>query len=385
MGSRTMQRLAAGALACAALLSPTTAGPVAASTPATSDVRTVARPVASGWIAYWRLDDGLASTLAHAELFNDVAMYWYSATRRSTVVEQEPGSQPDQTLLDQAVTSLQAQGIRVFLTVNDQGFTASSMAGLLKDRQRRALLIDNLVAKAQLSGADGIDIDFESMNVGSVGSARTAVKKEFPVFLGKLQASLHRKGLRLSVALPPRTGPRDANWEVFDYRAIAGNVDRARVMTYDFHVMNGPPGPIAPIEWVAHVARFASAHFGRRLSLGMPAYGYNWFVKRLSGTCPNVALAPTFGSTRSLVAVAKREHVTPTYVRSVTGSTFTYNRAFSKGGDSCRVRRTVWYEDARSVASKLTLLRRYHIRSVALWTLGGERATTWKVLGRYAS
>ena len=385
MRTTAAQRLAVGILACATLLSLAATGPVAAAPPPTPDARAVTRPVASGWITYWRLDDGLASTLAHAELFNDVAMYWYSATRRSTVVEQEPGSQPSQALLDQAVASLQAKGIRVFLTVNDEGFTASSMAGLLKDRQRRGLLIDNLVAKAQLSGADGIDIDFESMNSGSVGAARTAVKQEFPVFLGKLQTALHARDLRLSIALPARTGPRDDSWEVFDYRAIAGSVDRARVMTYDFHVMSGSPGPIAPIAWVDDVARFAAAHFGRKLSLGVPAYGYNWFVKRLSGTCPGSAFAPTSGSTRALVDVAKRENVTPTFVRAVAGSTFTYSRAFFGGGDSCRVKRTVWYEDSRSVAAKLTLLRRYHIRSMALWTLGGERAGTWKVLSRYAS
>jgi len=108
-------------------------------------------------------------------------------------------------------------------------------------------------------------------------------------------------------------------------------------------------------------------------------------VTRLSGTCPGAAFAPTSGSTRALVDVAKRESVTPTFVRTVAGSRFTYSRAFVGGGDSCRVKRTVWYEDSRSVAAKLTFLRRYHIRSMALWTLGGERAGTWKVLSRYAS
>ncbi|MFZ0323053.1 MAG: glycosyl hydrolase family 18 protein [Actinomycetes bacterium] len=351
----------------------------------TAQVSTAPRRVASGWITYWRLDDGLASTLAHAALFRDVSLYWYSATRRSTVVEQQPGSQPSLTVLNQAVTSLQAQGVPVFLTVNDQGLGATSMARLLTDRQRRGRLIDNLVAKAQLSGADGIDIDFESMNVGPNGADRTTVKRVFPVFLGKLRQALHSQSLSLSVALPPRTSPRDGNWEVFDYGAIAANVDRARVMTYDFSTMAGRPGPIAPITWVDSVARFASAHFGRRLSLGLPTYGYNWFVKRLSGSCPRVATAPTYGSTRSLVDLAASHHVTPGYVRSVAGYTYSYRRWFSSGTRSCRVERTVWYEDARSVWAKLAVLRRHGFGTVALWSIGGERKGTWTVLRHYAA
>ena len=356
--------------------------------PVDASAQTVApsavRRVASGWIAHWRLDDGLTSTLAHAKLFRDVSLYWYSATRHSTVVEQEPGAQPDQTVLDQAVTSLQAKGIPVYLAVNDDGFNASTMARLLQDRKRRHLLERNLVETAVQAHADGIDVDFESMNFGAVGADRTSVKVEFPAFLEQLRSSLHAKGLRLSVALPARTGPHDPGWEVFDYRAIASTVDRVRVMAYDYHAMSGPPGPIAPISWVADVARFSAARFGARMSLGLPSYGYTWYRRTVSGNCPASATSSTYGSAQSMLDIAQREGVKPRYVPSVAEFTFRYVKAYRDGVHRCRAEREVWFEDARSVKAKLAVVRRHHIRSVAFWVLGAQRAATWRVLRAYA-
>jgi spore germination protein len=366
--------LAAGTLSAAP--GAASAAPVAAADPV--------RRVASGWITHWRLDDGVASVLAHPELFRDVSVFWFRATKASTVVEQEPGAQPPETDLVSAVQALQAQGVAVHLTVNDAGFNATRMASLLRDRARRALLVSNLVATAQRVGADGIDVDFEAMNFGSVGADRTAVKRLFPVFLARLRDRLHAVGLRLAVALPPRTGARDPAWEVFDYRAIAPTVDRARVMAYDYHVPTGSAGPVAPTSWVADVARFTGAGFGRRASLGMPAYGYNWPVTVLSGTCPTSAPGPTTGTTRAFADLAASYSVTPRFVPSTAAYTYTYRRTFSDGTDSCRVKREVWYEDSRSVKAKLPLLSRYGLASVALWELGGERPGTWRVLLGYA-
>jgi len=348
-------------------------------------VRAAGAQVASGWIVHWRLDKGVNAVSRHAELVKDVSFFWFRATRTSQVVEQEPGAQPSLARLRSSILALQALGITTYVTVTDAGFDATAMARLLGDRQRRGQLVASLVQVASDAGADGVDIDFEHMNFGSVGADRTAVKKRFPRFLGQLQTRLHADGLKLSIALPARTGARDGSWEVFDYRAIAPVVDRARVMAYDFHVPSGQRGPVAPLPWVNDVARFAGATFGRKASLGLPAYGYNWHVKRLSGTCPAGATNATSGTTRAFRALAAREQVTPTYQRSVAEYTFSYRRTWSDGGRTCRVKRTVWFEDSRSVKDKLPLLRRHGLGSVAIWRLGGERPATWRVLGGYAS
>ena len=90
---------------------------------------------------------------------------------------------------------------------------ATEMAGLLKDVDRRSALIDEIVAMVVRTGADGADIDFESMNFGNVGADRTAVKKFYPIFLDKLRDSPSRDGgpavrgdSRASVGFGPQLG-----------------------------------------------------------------------------------------------------------------------------------------------------------------------------------
>ena len=371
----------------AAAVLATSAPAIAAPAPATTErgSHAAVRSVASGWIPYWHLSEGLAATLAHPTLLRDVSLFWDTVTRAGRVQEQEPGVEPDRATLDAAVASIRAQGVRVFITVNDQGFNATAMVRLLQDPARRARLVDSLVSVASRSGADGIDIDFEAMNFGTVGADRTTVKLEFPTFLGDLRAALHAAGLRLSVALPARTGPHDPSWEVFDYRTISANVDRARVMTYDAHSMSTTAGPIAPLSWVGAVGRYAARRFGPRLSLGTPAYGYTWYVRTLSGVCPAGVRSATIGSTQDMLDIAAREHQRPTYVPSVGEYTFSYLKGYRGGGHQCRVRRVVWFEDARSLTAKLDVLRRNHIGSVSFWTLGDERRASWRVLRGFAT
>lgn len=341
------------------------------------------RRVASGWVTFWRFDDGVASVLHRPGLFRDVSMFWFRATRRSSVVEQSPGSQPAEAELIDAVDRIQAQGVRVYVAVNDQGLGAHPMAGLLGDPARTRDLVNSLVGTVKRIGADGVDIDFEAMNFGPAGD-KARVRTRFPAFLARLHSRLAANGLLLSVAVPPRRGPADPGWAVFDYTAIARHVDRARVMTYDYHSRGTPPGPVAPLRWVNRVAGYAAMEFGRRLSLGLPAYGYTWFVRRLSGTCPADAAVTTSGTTRDMVAIAQREAVAPRYDPGSGGLTFDYVLRYSDGSTSCRVQRTVWYEDGQSVAAKLPVLDRYRIGSVALWQLGGERRGTWQVLKAFA-
>jgi spore germination protein YaaH len=348
------------------------------------DVR-VAAParVVSGWIPYWQLTDGVDAVVAHSALMRDASLFWYRATRIGGVRVQDP-TQPNQTALDSAVSSLQSAGVRTYLTVTDQGFSAGTMATLLSNKPASARLVNNLVAVATSAHADGIDIDFEHMNFGVSGKARTQVKELFPLFLARLQKALHASSLRLLVSLPARNGPRDPAWNTIDYRAISPHVDRANVMTYDVHTGSTAPGPIAPLPWVRSVATYAAAQFGRRLSLGLPSYGYTWYLRTLAGRCPAGVTTTTVGSIADMRAIAVRENTTPTYVKRDAEFTFSYVKRYVDGGRQCRARRVVWFEDARSVNAKIKVMAARRIRSVAYWTLADVNPASWAAVSRWS-
>jgi spore germination protein len=356
-------------------VSPNATGSVSAAAPAR---------VVSGWIPWWQLTEGVDATVAHSALMRDASIFWYRATRTGGVRVQDP-SQPDRTTLNTAVSTLTAVGVRPYLTVTDQGFSAGTMAKLLGDKQTSTRLVNNLVRTATDAGAAGIDIDFEHMNFGKSAAARTQVKERFPRFLATLQKALHASSLRLLLALPARTGPRDPAWNTIDYHAISPHVDRANVMTYDEHTASTSPGPIAGLPWVRRVATYAAAQFGRRLSIGLPSYGYTWYVRTLSGHCPAGVTTTTVGSIADMRAIAAREKTTPTYVSSDAEFTFSYVKQYVSGTDNCRVRRVVWFEDARSVAAKIKVMTARRITSVAYWTLPDVNPASWGVLKKWAT
>src|SRR3954468_8447006 len=247
------------------------------------------RRIVTGWIPYWDLQQGVDAATSHPKVMADVSTFWYRITSASEVSPLQDNTRPESDLTT-AISDLHAAGIAVFPTVTDESFSAGSMAHLLGDKSRRAALISSISDMVTRVGADGVNIDFEHMNFGNVGSYRTQVKKLFPVFLDKLRQRLHNQDALLSVAVPARRSASDSGWEVFDYKAIGHVVDRAQIMTYDYSVNS--TGPIGPYAWTRNVMEYAQKEFrGVPLSVGVPQYGRNWYIGTLKGKCPAAAKA----------------------------------------------------------------------------------------------
>jgi spore germination protein len=135
---------------------------------------------------------------------------------------------------------------------------------------------------------------------------------------------------------------------------------------------------------VNDVAKYAARVIpSRKVSLGMPAYGRDWFAGKVSGTCPASAKATVSRTTRSMQEFAKSIDVKPTWVERQSSRTFTYVRTYSSGGDTCKAKRVVWYDDARSLAAKTPLVERHNLRGIAIWALGNEGVGTWPNLTEF--
>ena len=152
-------------------------------------------------------------------------------------------------------------------------------------------------------------------------------------------------------------------------------------MTYDFHWSGGSPGPMAPKSWVEEVMSFAAKQMpSTKLSVGLPAYGRDWFVKKLSGTCPASARAPISRSTEAMQRFARKRSINTKWVDSATSRKFTYTQRYSSGGQSCKVQRVAWFDDARSFKLKTQLVKEYELGGVAMWALGYETKGMWDSL-----
>lgn len=335
------------------------------------------RTYVTGWLPYWLPETATDAVVNNKGVFDDASPFVFDA-QSATDIDLQMSADAWRSMR----TRLRSAGVDNIPTLTTD-LSADQFAALLSNRSRRTAHVRTLVKLADRYNVDGLDLDYESINFGS-SSAKNTVRKLYPVLVRTLEGKLQRAGRLLSVTVAARTSVNDPNWWVYDYRALGGAADRFRLMTYDYHWSGGSPGPMAPKSWVDDVVSFATRQVDpRKISFGLPAYGRDWFGKTISGNCPSSARATISRSTRDMQRFAANLGVKPQWSVSGTSQTFTYVKTYRSGSRTCRAKRVVWYDDARSVAAKATLVEKYQIRGVALWALGYESNAIWEKLKSY--
>jgi spore germination protein YaaH len=344
---------------------------LAAGQPAQAGNRVAPKPYVTGWLPYWDSAAATRSVVNNAAVFQDASPFAFDAdgVRQITLTESEDEWRSMRR-------SLRSADVRIIPTVATD-LSADEFARIVGDPERRTAHVKALASVVERYRLDGIDLDYESINVGT-STAKNVVRRGYPKLLAQLNSRLDREGAVASVTVAARRSNSDPNWWVFDYPALGRAADRVRIMTYDYHWSGGPAGPIAPKYWVNEVAKYAARVIPpRKVSLGMPAYGRDWFAGKVSGTCPASAKATISRTTRSMQEFARNLDVQPWWVKAESSRTFSYVKKYSSGGQTCKAKRVVWYDDARSLETKTPLVERYGLRGIAIWALGNEGVGTW--------
>ena len=138
-------------------------------------------------------------------------------------------------------------------------------------------------------------------------------------------------------------------------------------MTYD---ENGPwsaPGPVAGLDWVTACLQFSQSVLpARKISLGVPASGYDWNLTAGGGVQIAYAAVP---------ALLWQTSATPEWDAATSSPWFDYIAA---DGSS----HVVWYENARSIALKAALAAQPGVSGVSIYALGFDNADFWQSLAQ---
>ncbi|RDI21816.1 glycosyl hydrolase family 18 (putative chitinase) [Rhodococcus sp. AG1013] len=323
-----------------------------------ADARVVDRPqlpLVIGAIPYWDRSAALTSMRTYAR-YIDVASPWsYSVSADGTPTVAE-GTSPDAD--SELGTHSGDSSIRTIPTITnttDGRWDRETIAKVLLDPALRRAHVEALTGLVEEYGFDGVQIDYENLSA--------ADRDSFSTFVRELGDALHRIDRVLYVAVhakPNDTGYGPHN-EAQDYAAIAAGADRVIVMAYDRHWATSTAGPIAPYDWVEEVIRYAVTRIPReKLVLGVGLYGYDWVG--------SAATPLTWAEVMSVAEV----HRSPMHWDETSLSThFTY---VVDG-----ITHEVWFENARSVEAKSALARRHGLASIALWRLGGEDPSIWRL------
>jgi len=196
----------------------------------------------------------------------------------------------------------------------------------------------------------GIQVDFEGVEA--------PFRVAYLAFLESLRATLHDRGLLLTIAIPAKR----SEWEApgYDFAGIGRVCDSITLMTYDEHYSGGSPGPIASLPWMIETLDYAIRFIKpEKLLLGIPVYGYDW-----SNEATNMV------PMRNIP-----ELVLPTSARTLWSDPAVEPYFYYWRG---RQKHTVWYESELSTKIRFGLVKSYRLRGIAIWRLGYETSRFWQ-------
>jgi len=194
--------------------------------------------------------------------------------------------------------------------------------------------------------AGGVELDYENV--------WAADREAFSKLVSTLAERLHARREWLSVVVQAKT--RDHRRDgagAMDWPTLATHADRLKVMAYHYHHARAAPGPVAPPDWVAQLARFALEQIPReKLCVVLTLHGFNW-------PAGGVGRALDFATALRLATTHQAQ-----WQRDRASGTLSFRYTAEE------TRHEVWLEDALSLRQKIALLRRAGVPSIGLWHLG---------------
>lgn len=272
------------------------------------------------------------------------------------------------TIDDEEVIEIMRAGgtapLMLISTLTPEGFFSNSLAhSLLTNTQTQDVLIENILNTMREKGYYGLDIDFEYVLPED--------KDAFVAFVEKTAERLRAENFEVFVALAPKVSADQPGllYESHDYARLGAAADYVLLMTYEWGYTYGPPMAVAPVNKVREVLDYAVTEIPReKIFMGIPNYGYDWtlpFVRGTSrarsiGNVEAVELAASVGAVIEFDEVAMAPYF---YYNDIMGN-----------------EHVVWFEDARSIAAKLDLIREYEFRGTGYWNVMRFFPQNWIVL-----
>lgn len=242
--------------------------------------------------------------------------------------------------------------IMVVTNIGLSGRFDSDLAhSILKKEDIQDKLISNILTIMREKEYDGLNIDFEYIYPED--------KTLFMNFLNKIKEKLIEYDYLLFVSLAPKINAEQPGilYEAHDYKIVGELADRVILMTYEWGYSGGPARAVAPTRLVQKVLDYAITEIpSDKILMGIPNYGYDWILPYVKGT-----FAKSVGNYEA-VEIAKnyRQAINYNYIEQAP---------FFNYYDPISGLHEVWFEDARSIQSKLELIIKYNLAGASYWTL----------------
>lgn len=249
-------------------------------------------------------------------------------------------------------------------TLTEDGRFDNQLANLvLNDMQVQNALVDNIVSTMEQHGYQVLDVDFEFVLAEDA--------RPYADFIARLRDTIAPRGWSVIVALAPKTSADQPGllYEGHNYALLGQAADAVLLMTYEWGYTYGPPMAVAPLPNVRRVVEYALTEIpAENILLGIPNYGYDWTLPFVQGESRATSISNQYA-----VTLAADNGVEISYDSQAQAPFFRYR-------DDMGREHEVWFEDARSIQAKLSLISRYGLLGAGYWNLMRPFPQNWLVL-----
>ena len=241
--------------------------------------------------------------------------------------------------------------INNFEPVSKQWLT--NIGGFLMDPAARQTFRTQLLLYLSSDRFKGASIDFEEIPLKA--------QSGFLALIQELGQDLHARGLRLYVNVP--VADKD-----YDYPRLAAAADGLLIMNYDQHQVTSGPGPVAAQDWFISNLKQAVKDIPKtKVICAIGSYGYDW---KLSARGKRVVNVDTNNVQEAWLHARESSS-------EIELDPDTLNPHFAYMDD--KQEHQVWFLDAVTALNEMRAARDVGIRTFALWRLGSEDRSLWKI------
>lgn len=241
--------------------------------------------------------------------------------------------------------------LAVISNFNKTDWDGVAVKKLLINKDAQDKMIKSLLALTKKYGFDGINIDFEELNLED--------QQPFNNFMKNLYTQFHNQKLIVSQDISPEN-------DDYNPTVLQNYNDYIILMAYDQHTDRSNAGDISHQEWVEEqLDNICGKMDANKVILALACYGYDWPKN-------SIGVSVTYDQ-----AIANAFHYNSKIVYDKESANLNYNYT-----DDAGIAHKVYFTDA---ATNFNLIRKaddWDIAGIALWRLGSEDRRLWKFISK---